>query len=270
MKDSAAPMLSARDLILTLIDSANRWTLSAKYFVAAGALYGIDQSSMRVALGRLVKDGSLEQAGRGAYKLGSRGGTLHRLVRNWSKVESSVKPWKGGWTGVFTANLKRSDRASLRSRERALKLFGFAEPETGLWVRPDNLTLGSSDLRAALLELGLESEALTYQIAAFTPADSIRFDLWPIKDLERRYRDNLVALSDSTTRLAQASEEELGRETLLLGRAVTRDILLDPLLPPEMIDVSLRKEVVQAMRAYDKMGKQFWRNFEATHNQRSD
>ena len=261
------PELSARDLILTLIDSANRLTLSAKYFVAAGELYKIDQNSIRVALGRLVKDGSLEQAGRGAYKLGSRGGTLHRLVRNWSKVESSTKPWKRNWISVFTANLKRSNRASLRSRERALRLFGFAEPETGFWIRPDNLTIGLAELREALLELGLETEALTYQISTFSPDEAVSFDLWPIEDLEQRYRDNLVMLNDSTARLAHAPDAELGRETLLLGRAVTRDILLDPLLPEEMINVSLRKEVVQTMRAYDRLGKQYWRRFEATHNQ---
>ena len=158
---------------------------------------------------------------------------------------------------------------SLRSRERALRLFGFAEPENGLWVRPDNLTIGLAELRESLLELGLESEALTCQIAAFSPDDAVSFDLWPIEDLQQGYRDNLVALKDSTSRLSRAFDAEVGRETLLLGRAVTRDILLDPLLPQEMIDVSLRQEVVQAMRAYDKLGKQYWRNFEATHNQRS-
>ena len=92
-----APSLSARELILTLIDSTTRATMSARYFVAAGEVFNIDQGSIRVALGRLVKDGSLNQSGRGLYQLGTRAGTLHRLVRNWSKVESSVKPWTGNW-----------------------------------------------------------------------------------------------------------------------------------------------------------------------------
>ena len=87
---------SARELILTLIDSAASKTLSARYFVAAGELFEVDPRSIRVALGRLVKDGSLVQVERGTYSLGSRGGTLHRLVRNWSRVESSLKPWRGG------------------------------------------------------------------------------------------------------------------------------------------------------------------------------
>ena len=50
--------LSARELILTLIDSAASQSLSARYFVAAGQLFDMDSGSMRVALGRLVREGA--------------------------------------------------------------------------------------------------------------------------------------------------------------------------------------------------------------------
>ncbi len=262
----STPSLSARDLILTLIDSASRRTLSARYFVAAGDLFSMDQSSVRVSLARLVKDGSLRQSGRGQYQLGSRGGTLHRLVRNWAKVESSVKPWTGNWVSVLTAHLPRSDKTSLRGRERALRLFGFAQPQLGLWVRPDNLQLELAPLRDALVDLGLEAQALTCCISQLAPHNAVDYALWDRDSLEQRYRGNLKALAESVNSLTDKTEAEAGRETLLLGRAVTRDILLDPLLPEEMVDVQLRGQMVEAMREYDQLGKVFWRGFEVAHN----
>ncbi|MEM7100105.1 MAG: PaaX [Pseudomonadota bacterium] len=267
--NSSTSTLTARTLILTLIDSARRETLSARYFVAAGELFGLDSTSVRVALGRLVKDGSLRQRGRGVYELGSRSGTLHRLVRNWARVEASTKTWKGDWVGVFVAHLSRSNKTALRGRERALRLFGFAEPQPGLWVRPDNLVLKQAELRSSLLELGLDARALTYTISELAPTEAVRFTLWDRDGLEAQYRKNLTMLAESTERFEHLNEEDVGRETLTLGRAVTRDILLDPLLPSEMVDIELRAKMVAAMRAYDRLGKDFWRRFEATHNARS-
>ena len=55
-------------------------------------------------------------------------------------------------------------------------------------------------------------------------------------------------------------------ETLFLGRAVTRDILLDPLLPDELVDAGLRKAMVDAMQRYDRRGRAFWREFYRSYN----
>ena len=90
--------------------------------------------------------------------------------------------------------------------------------------------------------------------------------MWDRASLEQRYRQNLELLTKSASAIQGQEDEKVGRETLLLGRAVTRDILLDPLLPAEMIDVALRKEMVDAMRTYDGLGKNYWRRFEKTHN----
>lgn len=258
---------SARELILTLIDSAASKTLSARYFVAAGELFEVDPRSIRVALGRLVKDGSLAQVERGIYSLGSRGGTLHRLVRNWSRVETSLKPWRGGWLTVLTGHLARSDRTKKRSRERALRLFGFAESRTGLWVRPDNLVTDMQSLHASLLELGLDDDALAAVVSELLPREAIdAASLWDRAALEARYTDHLQALSASMAKLASLPAEHAATETLLLGRAVTRDILLDPLLPDELVNTTLRRNMVEAMRQYDRQGRSFWRAFYKAHN----
>ncbi|MEM9620275.1 MAG: PaaX [Pseudomonadota bacterium] len=294
--------ITPRELILTLIDSASSSTLSAGYFVAAGELFSIDPRSTRVALGRLVKDGSLTSPGRGAYSLGNRAGTLHTLVRNWAQVEATLKPWSGGWLGVFTAHLTRSDKTSLRGRERALRLFGFAESQPGLWIRPDNLVTPLPELQQSLCELGLEPSATTCVIAEMIPAETRHAQLWDRDQLEAQYQSQLQALQKSIARIkrthaakADAGEietegtetegtdaaeiggthatelegtdaVEIGKETLLLGRAVTRQILLDPLLPDEMIDTKLRQRMINTMREYDGLGKSFWRHFHTTHN----
>ena len=54
---------------------------------------------------------------------------------------------------------------------------------------------------------------------------------------------------------------EAARETMQLGRAVTHDILMDPLLPEEMLDTALRRKMNQTMRTYDKLAKSYWRDF---------
>jgi phenylacetic acid degradation operon negative regulatory protein len=252
--------ISARELILTLIDSATSSVLTARYFVAAGALFDMDHRSIRVALARLVRDGSLRQVERGTYGLGSRAGTLHSLVRNWSSVESSVKPWSGNWLAVHTAHLPRSDKTRARSRERALALYGYAEPYAGLWVRPDNLIITPSQLYTALQELGLDTAAIGYTIQGLMPGHAFNTEqLWDRHALQQRYAGHLHTLTEVSARLPGLAEQEAAKETLLVGRAVTREILLDPLLPEELVDTGLRQQMVNAMKKFDRVGKIFWR-----------
>ena len=259
--------LSARELILTLIDSAASRSLTARYFVAAGQLFGMDSGSLRVALGRLVREGALRQQERGVYELGSRGGALHRLVRSWRQVESSVKPWQGGWLAVLSTHLPRSDRKRLRSRARALGLFGFAEARPGLWIRPDNLVTGTNDVHISLLDLGLDEEAFVCVLSDLRPREA--FDasqLWDREHIEQTYRNHIRALADSTRRLSGLDDQAAAKEILLLGRAVTRDILLDPLLPEALVDTSLRRQMVNDMRDYERWGKPFWRALYDAYN----
>ncbi len=261
-----SPDLSARELILTLIDSATSASLPASYFVTAGRLFDMDPGGIRVALGRLVQDGSLVTPARGQYGLGSRGGQLQSLVRNWSQVETSLKPWRGAWLAVLTAHLKRTNKTVLRGRERALRLYGFAEAHNGLWIRPENLQTSLPELHAALVGLGLDADANAFVLTEPVQPPEPNA-LWDIRGLEAGYRQQLEALAQSKARLSELDNAAAARETLLLGRAVTRRILLDPLLPDELLDTSLRREMVSAMRQYDRLGKALWRNVYRSHLQ---
>lgn len=254
--------LSARELVLSLADSVAEPRLSAASLVAAAALLDIDPGTVRVAVARLVKQGVLEQRERGIYGLGRRGDGLHRRVLAWSRVEDQLVRWDGRWLAVLTAHLGRSDKLALRARERALRLRGFADARPGLAVRPANLAADLPALRAELVELGLPAEALVVRLDETDPDHP--FDpaaLWDTGSLERRYADNSARLAASSARLAALDVPSAARETLLIGRAVMRDILTDPLLPESLVDVAARRRMIEAMRAYDRLGKDCWRRF---------
>jgi phenylacetic acid degradation operon negative regulatory protein len=265
-RPAPADSLSARELILALMDSTAARTLSASYLIAAGRLFDMDPGSVRVALARLVRDGSLENEERGTYGLGSRAGTLHTLVRNWSRAETAVRAWRGGWLAVLVAHLSRRDKTRVRGTERALSLFGFAEAQAGFWIRPDNLSHELDAARHALIQLGLDEQAVALRISELAPSQAIDpTRLWDREGLERRYRRNLERLGQSRERLAELDDAEAARETLLIGRQITRDILLDPLLPEELVDAALRGRMMAAMRDYDRLGRDYWREFYRRH-----
>ncbi|MCR3766861.1 PaaX family transcriptional regulator, partial [Pseudomonas aeruginosa] len=158
-----------RDLILKFLLSADDGQLTARDAVAACALFGIRENSVRVALVRLAAAGMIEAAERGAYRLGANASDLAEDVRDWRNAESRVGPWSGAWIVAHCAGLGRTDRAQLRRRERALELLGFRELERELFVRPDNLLGGVTMVRERLLKLGLEPSACVFLAMQFDP-----------------------------------------------------------------------------------------------------
>lgn len=261
------PDITARELILALIDSTAVESLTAGYFIAAGNLFDLESSSVRVALARLIKDNSLVQVERGVYGLGSRGGELHSMVRNWSGVERGLKEWNGGWLVAFLGHLKRTNKSQVRGRERALRLLGFGATDFGLWLRPDNLVEPLTTTRSRLVQLGLDDTAMLASIAELQPPQAIDSQyLWQTRALEATYRDLLAQLKASTRQLKSLDDASAARETLLLGRMVTRQILLDPLLPREMVDQNMRRALIEAMRGYDRLGRRYWVEFYKSHH----
>lgn len=254
--------LSAAELILALLDSAPRPELTAASLVAAGDLLGIDARAVRVAAARLVKQKVLASAGRGRYSVGERGRGLHRRVLTWTNVERTLKPWRGDWLAVYLAHLKRGDKTALRARERALRLAGFATVDAGLHARPANLKASTTGVRDNLLALGLDPDACVLHVAELEPHGFIDPQaLWDTAALERGYAEWLRELADSTRRVPAMDVESAARETLLVGRAVLKVILADPLLPGELIDARQRGTLIDAMKSYDALGKRCWREF---------
>ncbi len=256
--------MTARRLALSLLNVSGKAQETIAHLVAAGQLFGIEPSSMRMAVGRLMKEGLLVNAARGRYELGTKGQAMRDRLRGWRDALDRTKPWDGDWLAVHTGHLGRTDRKQLRSRTRALKLSGFAEAVPGFWLRPANLVGSLREQRHRLVALGLDEDALVARIAEFD--SDLGFDpsaLWPTDILEPRYKEAIAAMAESTQRIPHLPAAESARETLLVGQTVLHTINLDPLLPQEIIDQTLLKRMIEDMRAYNALGLDCWQQFYA-------
>ncbi len=249
-------------LILSLLSAPALESVEISKLLAWGDLFHIDKATMRVATGRLVRQGLLESPRRGIYAIGPEGELMAATARSWMHAEQRLAQWQGEWILAHTAHLGRTNKTSLRARERAFRLNGFAEYVTGLWCRPANLAEGMPATRARLLALGMEPQAVVAK-ASEIPGVGERelFDLWPRADIERAYRTHLEAMRRSSRQLPALSLPDAARESFLVGEAVIRQVNADPLLPSPMIDASARRQMIEQMVSYDALGRDIWRRF---------
>lgn len=251
---------TAKRLIVSLMNARRFDAAPIRGLVAVGAVFGIEESAIRVAAARLVEEGMLATVERGVYAIGPAAASLRASVTRWSEVEARTAPWNGGWITVHAGHLGRSDKKRVRGRERALRRNGLAPALPGLWVRPANLKASLEEARARLVAFGLDADALVTAVDGYAGPDEMRFEtLWPAAEIERRYRTRLAQMAESTPRIRSAPPAEAIREAFLLGEAVIRDINLDPLLPAEMIDVGARRAMIAAMVDYNDLGLDAWR-----------
>jgi phenylacetic acid degradation operon negative regulatory protein len=253
--------MTARGLILSLMNAIGTEQMSTAQLVSAGKIFGLEASAVRMAATRLIKEGLLASAGRGRYVSGPGAAALRNQVRGWRQLEERRRPWSGEWLAVLTGNLGRTDR-------RRLALNGFAEAEPDLWIRPSNLALSLAALRDELITLGLDQEASLIQISDYLAPTSDDFSqLWDAEALQAEYRKALDLVQRSMTQIGELTAIQAARETLLLGQAVIRLINLDPLLPDEMVDGALMRTLIDEMKRYDRLGKRCWRDYYAEAKQ---
>ncbi len=253
--------VSAKSLALDLLS-----TMPPRYPVPVGALLhgatvlGIGANSMRVALARLRASGLIESDERGLYRLSSSAEPVNRKVRSWRSVEESVTDWNGGWLAVDLSGLPRGDRKRLRDCDRALRLLGFETLTPALRIRPDNLTGGGDQIRQRLVTLGFAPAPMTFLLTSLDDAQDARArTLWDTSALEAGYRESRERLRASSERLSSLSEVEAMAETFRFGGEAVRRIVLDPLLPEPIVDTRARRSLVEAMRDYDRLGRDCWK-----------
>jgi len=251
--------VTPRSLALWLLSTVDPAPMRAGALIDRAAIFGIDAPAMRVALGRLTREGMARQVERGVYAIGPQAAALHTRARSWAEVEKGVRGWSGEWILILTHHLGRTDRPRLQARERALRLGGFAKTAAGAWVRPDNLGRSSASLMEELQGLGLDDGAsMLTGCTAQTGDDGAFRLLWPARELERGYRFWLEQMDESIGRIGAAAITEAARESYLLGQSVIRAINSDPLLPAELVDTDLRRDMVEAMKDYNAIALGFW------------
>ncbi|MCL4185873.1 MAG: PaaX family transcriptional regulator [Burkholderiaceae bacterium] len=254
--------VDARRLIQNLLLGAADRHLTAREAVAACALFGIRENSVRVSLVRLSAAGLVEAMGRGEYRLGPNAARLAADLATWRDAERRVHDWSGDWIVVHVGDLGRSDRTALRARARAVDLLGLRELDRGLFLRPDNLAGGVAAARARLQALGLEPEAAVFVARAFDEDRERRAAaLWDGAALTRGYRDTRARLEAWLGGADSLGLDVAARESFLLGNDAIRQLVFDPLLPAPLVDVEARRAFVDTVVRFDAAGHAIWNRF---------
>jgi phenylacetic acid degradation operon negative regulatory protein len=250
-----------RSLIVDLLSTLRNGSMPVAALCQAGALFGIAEGSVRVALHRLQADGRVESDERGQYRLGAAAAPVQSVVAGWRDLDRRTRPWNGRWIAVHP-DAPRRRRARIDPAARALRLFGFERFAHGLFVRPANLREGTNGVRSALQELGLPSAALVYELAELDPAADARArSLWDGAALVRSYRAARREIERSSARLPDLPEAQAMVESFRLGGRVLQQLVLDPLLPAPLVDEAERRALIESMRAYDRLGRDAWAGF---------
>ncbi|MEE4360096.1 MAG: hypothetical protein V2I63_01080 [Pseudomonadales bacterium] len=250
----AATRNKPAEVLLDLLRSVGRRGYRVRFLVETGALFGFTENQVRVTLSRLCARGLVETPERGRYRLAQRTSAVNAFVERWREGESLTRPWAPGcWR---FAHLEAPPCAADRW---ALDALGFREARSGLWVRPDNLSLAPAALRRLGRSLGLSEDTLF--VAGRPDGDPVPpawRALWQPEARVAAQRALLDRLRASAARLPGLDQAEARLETFRIGGEAIHSLAKDPLLPPELIDTRARIDLREAMLAYDALGRAIW------------
>ncbi|HWS92054.1 MAG TPA: PaaX family transcriptional regulator C-terminal domain-containing protein [Mycobacterium sp.] len=206
------PNMTARSVVLSVLLGAHPAWASASELIRLTADFGIKETTLRVALTRMVGAGDLIRSADG-YRLSDR--LLARQRRQDDAMRPRTRPWRGDWLVMIVTSVGTDarTRAALRT---AMHDKRFGELREGVWMRPDNLDLDlGPDVAARVRMLKARDEA---------PAQ-LAGELWDLPAWAatgHRLLDEMAAASDVPGRFVVAA-------------AMVRHLLTDPMLPAELL-----------------------------------
>ncbi len=133
--------MTARSVVLSVLLGARpAWATTAE-LLRLTADFDIRESTLRVALTRMVAAGDLVRSQDG-YRLSDR--LLARQRRQDDALDPPTRTWDGTWKMVVVTAVGADarTRAALRT---ALSHNRFGELREGVWLRPDNLDVSVPD-----------------------------------------------------------------------------------------------------------------------------
>lgn len=204
--------MTARSVLLSVLLGAHPARATTGELLRLTAGFELKESTVRVALTRLVSAGDLIRSAEG-YQLSGR--LLARQRRQDEAMRPPVKPWDGTWRTLIVTSVGAGarERAALRT---ALQQNRFGELREGVWLRPDNLV---ADLPP---DVGPHVRVL--HARDDTPAE-LAGRLWNLDGWSRR----AAALLDDMT----AAPDTRGRFVAAAG--MVRHLLTDPVLPDDLL-----------------------------------
>lgn len=206
------PNMTARSVVLSVLLGAHPAWATASDLIRLTNDFGIKETTLRVALTRMVGAGDLIRSADG-YRLSNR--LLARQRRQDDAIDPRVRAWHGDWVVLIVTSVGNDarTRAALRT---AMHDRRFGELREGVWMRPDNLKL----------DLGPELEARVRIMTARdgTPAE-LAGQLW---DLPAWAQEGHALIDEMA-----AAPDIPGR--FMVATATVRHLLTDPVLPDELL-----------------------------------
>jgi phenylacetic acid degradation operon negative regulatory protein len=204
--------MTARSVLLSVLLGAHPAWATASELQRLTADFGIKESTLRVALTRLVGAGDLVRSADG-YRLSDR--LLARQRRQDDAMHPQLRPWDGTWATLVITSVGTDarTRAALRT-ELADNRFG--ELREGVWMRPDNL--------ATPLPVDIAQRVRVLHARDDAPAD-LAARLWDLPAWSRTGRKLLAEMASAT--------DTPGRFVAAAG--MVRLLLTDPVLPEDLL-----------------------------------
>ena len=205
--------LTARSVVLSVLLGAHPAHATAAELIRLTEDFGIRESTLRVALTRMVNAGDLVRSDDGGYRLSDR--LLARQRRQDAALDPHLRPWTGDWTMLVVTSVGTDARARAALRT-TLQHSRFAELREGVWLRPDNLDT----------ELPADIEQRMHRLRARDDDPvALARRLWDLPGWAatgRRLLDEMAAATDVPDRFVVAAR-------------MVRHLLADPVLPDELL-----------------------------------
>ncbi len=204
--------MTARSVVLSVLLGAHPAWASAAELIRLTTDFGIKETTLRVALTRMVSAGDLVRSADG-YRLSDR--LLARQRRQDDAMRPQLRPWHGHWTTLIVTSVGTDPRtrAALRT---TLHHKRFSELREGVWMRPDNLEFDVDvEIRARMRIMKARDDA---------PAE-LAGQLW-----------DLPSWAGTGQRLvAEMSRASDVPARFVVAAAIVRHLLTDPVLPDELL-----------------------------------
>ncbi|WP_155763835.1 PaaX family transcriptional regulator C-terminal domain-containing protein [Mycobacterium asiaticum] len=204
--------MTARSVVLSVLLGAHPAWASAAELIRLTADFGIKETTLRVALTRMVGAGDLVRSADG-YRLSDR--LLARQRRQDAAMRPPTRAWHGSWHLVVVTSVGTDPRARAALRNH-MHDKRFGELREGVWMRPDNLDLDlDPDVAIRVRVLSARDDA---------PA-ALAGQLW----------DLIEWVQVGHQLLAEFAESASVPERFTVAAAIVRHLLTDPILPDELL-----------------------------------
>ena len=204
--------MTARSVVLSVLLGAHPAWATAAELIMLTRDFDIRESTLRVALTRMVAAGDLIRSADG-YQLSDR--LLARQRRQDDAMHPRVRAWRGQWTTLVITSVGTDPRtrAALRT---TLQNKRFAELREDVWMRPDNIDAG--------LDAGVLARMRVLKARDDDPIELAQ-QLWDLPGWAQTGRalvDQMASATDIPGRFAVAA-------------GMVRHLITDPMLPDELL-----------------------------------